>query len=418
MLYNDLFVAYKFPRGIPGIKNIKRPGEDFLITSTLMMYPDLDQCPILGYYLNGSLIHLENFQPPSEWVSLANNKGLHIVLFEPMCLYMAEHTTVPDTTYYFNMGFYSEFTGFEECKDIRSIELDSISLWAKRHGVNNITVHTCDYNAAEQLPHYNKDLNVIYDNVFLKTQVIDPSLKNLDTNKSIEYSFIMRNWRWSPHRCVMTSLLQHHSSIISWTFRNSMEVLMDTPWLKSLEQHSLYPEIATGLDKLNACSPFTIDLICNQAQDITVNTGHHYPETVEVYGRDHHPRNNEGVKETLTGAYQKSFVDLCAETRFAQPTGNYSEKSMMSCLYRTPFILAASPGSLAAMKSLGFKSFDDWWCEDYDTETDHLKRVSMIYDLICEIDSWGAEKQTRIYAEMSGVLEHNHALSVKHRLQT
>ena len=71
----------------------------------------------------------------------------------------------------------------------------------------------------------------------------------------------------------------------------------------------------------------------------------------------------------------ESFVGIVTETRFAQPTGNLSEKTIHTIHCKRPFVLVAPPFTLQYMHKLGYKTFDKWWSEDYDTTTDHFKRM-------------------------------------------
>ena len=75
----------------------------------------------------------------------------------------------------------------------------------------------------------------------------------------------------------------------------------------------------------------------------------------------------------------ESFVGIVTETRFAQPTGNFSEKTIHTIHCKRPFVLVAPPFTLQYMHKLGYKTFDKWWSEDYDTTTDHFKRMEKIF---------------------------------------
>jgi len=62
---------------------------------------------------------------------------------------------------------------------------------------------------------------------------------------------------------------------------------------------------------------------------------------------------------------------------------------------------------------MGFHTFGNWWDESYDRETDHMRRLICILDLIQEIDSYSIEQLNNMYSEMIPVLQHNHAHMVK-----
>ncbi len=110
----------------------------------------------------------------------------------------------------------------------------------------------------------------------------------------------------------------------------------------------------------------------------------------------------------FTTKIQNSFLHLINETRFCSPMQNVSEKSIRPIIAKRPFILAGAPGSLELLKSLGFKTFDQWWCEDYDKEKDHHKRLVMIYHLVNDILNKDNDELKEILCQMQFVLEYNY----------
>jgi hypothetical protein len=62
-----------------------------------------------------------------------------------------------------------------------------------------------------------------------------------------------------------------------------------------------------------------------------------------------------------------------------------SEKTVKPLLVGQPFVIAAVPGFLKYLKSLGFYTFDSLWDESYDQETDDHTRSNMIADLCVKL---------------------------------
>jgi len=73
--------------------------------------------------------------------------------------------------------------------------------------------------------------------------------------------------------------------------------------------------------------------------------------------------------------YNDCFVDIVTESRYAQPTGNYSEKVYQPMFHKKPFVLVAPPHTLRYLKEQGFKTFDKFWDESYDKEENHQERI-------------------------------------------
>lgn len=107
--------------------------------------------------------------------------------------------------------------------------------------------------------------------------------------------------------------------------------------------------------------------------------------------------------------YENSFVHVISETYFFSDVIHVTEKSYKPMLNKQPFIMMGVPGALAEIKRQGFKTFDQWWDESYDAETDHAKRLCMIVDLIEEICSWNDDKLLQVMTEMKNTIDFNYS---------
>ena len=120
------------------------------------------------------------------------------------------------------------------------------------------------------------------------------------------------------------------------------------------------------------------------------------------------PAAHNSLKSSLQEFYSTAFVDIVTESRFAQPTGNYSEKTYQPIQYKRPFILAAPPHTLKYLKEQGFKTFSDFWDESYDDEFDNAKRMIKLFDLINFIGDKSIHELRQILHDMTPILEFNH----------
>jgi hypothetical protein len=71
-------------------------------------------------------------------------------------------------------------------------------------------------------------------------------------------------------------------------------------------------------------------------------------------------------------------VSIVLETVADGDKIHLTEKTLRPIACAHPFILMAGPGSLAYLRSYGFRTFSDFWNEDYDQEPNTLKRMEMI----------------------------------------
>ena len=86
-------------------------------------------------------------------------------------------------------------------------------------------------------------------------------------------------------------------------------------------------------------------------------------------------------KNTIQGV-SKAFVDVVTETRYASNMINLTEKTIKPIVAHRPFIMVGPVGTISHLQSLGFRTFNKWWDESYDNETNHNKRLEMIYKII------------------------------------
>lgn len=107
-------------------------------------------------------------------------------------------------------------------------------------------------------------------------------------------------------------------------------------------------------------------------------------------------------------AHLKTFVNVITETLTSSNVIFITEKTYKSIYTCQPFIIVGNAGILRKLKELGFKTFDKWWDESYDHETDLEIRIQKIINILEEIASWDLSKCTNIRKEMKEVLIHNY----------
>jgi len=128
-----------------------------------------------------------------------------------------------------------------------------------------------------------------------------------------------------------------------------------------------------------------------------------------------HPghKPNERENTNILRFYNDFFVDVVAETYTAGLTFFPTEKTFRPMFGFTPFIAFGPQNFLNTLKSdYGFKTFDRWWDESYDSYQNY-DRIKQMYRVINLIDSLSDTDAKTMYQEMLPVLEHNF-----NRLQT
>lgn len=364
--------------------------------------------PCLVYMANGRIHDLEGLEHNKKTRDYLNKHGLHIYLYEPLCSYYTEDPCALHGRV-FNMGFYSEFPNVNDSFiDIHAAELDSIEEYVKLNKLYDVTVYTGDYNVHIHYQSQTTHMNLSCYDVCLKKQAF-----NLDTitkkKTHFKKKFISTNWRFTPARAAVCTMLCKRSSHIAWYYRVHRDILTHSPWFDyevAKQNPAFYRNILLNVDRLNDNSPWCLDMHTETALEIQEPGAHFYPQLPgqpdaysPTFHNDHHL--------TLEQFYRESFVDIVCESRYAQPTGNLSEKTFQPIQYMTPFVLVAPPRSLEYLKTLGFKTFSRWWDESYDTETNHIKRLMKVFDIIEYIDSLNDDELSTMYKQMFPTLKKN-----------
>jgi hypothetical protein len=362
------------------------------------------------YMNNGYIEELDNIVHDNQAISLLNKNGLHIYLYEPLCDYHQNATPDEIVGTVHNQGFYSEFKHPIATVDLRAEELDSIYQYAERNNLTNVTVHTGNYNAESWYTHYADKLSLMCDDLFLKTQRKIEGLDETFRNQ-FNFKFVCLNWRFTKHRQLVSTFLASEAGHLSWYHKADFDALSKNLsfnlhlWEQTYPEH--YDRLKRNCDLVMQNAPYTIDVPATEP--IEINNPYHvdiWPKT-ELYKEGETPALRNITANSLAAAYINSFVDIINETRFAQPTANFSEKVFQAIQYQKPFIVVGPPKTLEYIRSMGFKTFNEFWDESYDDELHHGERLAKIFDLIDQIMNTPLEDLRTMYDKMRDTVQYN-----------
>jgi len=394
-----------FYRNVPNIAdNLHNP---FVNDNVFSKIPEVHT---MVYMNNGYIEELDNIVHDAEAIACLNQQGLHIYLYEPLCDYHKNATLDKIVGTVHNQGFYSEFKHPTASEDLRAEELDSIYNYATRNNLTNVIVHTGNYNADIWYTYYTDKLQLICDDLFLKCQRKIEGLDETFRNQ-FNYKFICLNWRFTKHRQLVSTFLASDVGHLSWYHKADFDALSKNLsfnlhlWEQTHPAH--YDKLTRNCDLVMQNAPYTIDVPA--AEPIEINNPYYvdiWPKT-ELYKEGETPALRNIVANSLAPAYINSFVDIINETRFAQPTANFSEKVFQAMQYQKPFIVVGPPKTLEYIRSLGFKTFNEFWDESYDEEQHHGERLAKIFDLIEQIMNSPLEDLRIMYDKMRDTVQHN-----------
>ena len=140
-----------------------------------------------------------------------------------------------------------------------------------------------------------------------------------------------------------------------------------------------------------------------------------YPDIVDVVNKIDLPRLFPGEDTTRMSSCWLDQFDLCAqslvyhvtETVYAGRRLQLTEKSFKPIALGMPFVSSATAGSLAYLRSYGFKTFGKFWDESYDLETDDFVRAEKVAALLKQLDDLSEQNKQELFQSCWPVIEHN-----------
>lgn len=105
--------------------------------------------------------------------------------------------------------------------------------------------------------------------------------------------------------------------------------------------------------------------------------------------------------------YANTKFEVVLETLFDDSRVHLTEKTLRPIACGHPFILAATPGSLAYLRDYGFKTFDGIIDESYDLETNPVKRLELIIAIMASITKWTEAEQKHNWNKINKITAYN-----------
>lgn len=126
-----------------------------------------------------------------------------------------------------------------------------------------------------------------------------------------------------------------------------------------------------------------------------------------------HPLVNEFEKLNSTKMFQPKFLQyaliyLVTETIADYPYPYLSEKTFKGFLIKRPMIIWGAPHSIKRVRELGFKTWDSYWDESYDSISSISDRCKAICNIIEDVSKLNVNQLQDICINMKDVLEYNY----------
>ena len=104
----------------------------------------------------------------------------------------------------------------------------------------------------------------------------------------------------------------------------------------------------------------------------------------------------------------ESLLYLVTETVAHERRHHLTEKTFKPICLRMPFIIVGTTGSLAYLRSYGFKTFNHLWDESYDDEVHNDQRIEKIAFTLKAMDILPAHEKQRLFDMAQEICEYNY----------
>jgi len=119
--------------------------------------------------------------------------------------------------------------------------------------------------------------------------------------------------------------------------------------------------------------------------------------------------NGYEYTDPLTDLYQDIFIDVLSESHAAGTTFFPTEKTIRPMWLKKPFIVFGSKNYLDYLHQMGFRTFNDFWSEEYDG-FEGKDRFNKILQLIDSIAVKSTNELEKMYWDMQYTLDYNYNL--------
>ena len=143
---------------------------------------------------------------------------------------------------------------------------------------------------------------------------------------------------------------------------------------------------------------------------------HIYPDIESVFASTSFPKCFPQENNSPMHSYQLSVFNESAESLLYVVTEtiadgrrqHLTEKTFKPICLNMPFVIVGTAGSLNYLKRYGFKTFDQFWNESYDTETNDIVRIEKIGQLLKELDQLSQTEKQQLFRNASAITQHNY----------
>lgn len=224
---------------------------------------------------------------------------------------------------------------------------------------------------------------------------------DLESSKNRNKKALILNRRIAPHRIITLSLLESDNLLNEVDYSIDFDMYYDPNSLGKdlmvgnsydgqlyLKDTNIKNKMLHGLYKLQKKGKSTVD----------------YEDINGVWGFGFEDKR----------IYMNTYFSVITETLFYENGYYISEKTFKGIAHLHPFVVVGKPGILRYLKKLGFKTFSDFWSEEYDNIEDDSDRMIELNRVISSLIKKTNEEWDSLNEQIIPILKHNRETLLKY----
>ena len=227
--------------------------------------------------------------------------------------------------------------------------------------------------------------------------------------ESIKYPYVSLNNQPRTHRIYLLARLLE-TQILDQGMITFHPGLMPIEHLKQQRPQSLY-RVPPGLHLRTTYPPTRINdnLILSSDQHKMYHAHSHLVfHPIKHSAVDGMPHGAEYPQNTYQPAFlQEALWNVVTETVGEYPHSFITEKTVKAILTKRPFIVIGGPGTLATLRSCGFRTFDHLISEDYDQLPTVASRIDAAVQELKGFCNMSPGELQDFYSEVKSITDYN-----------
>jgi len=178
----------------------------------------------------------------------------------------------------------------------------------------------------------------------------------------------------------------------------------------------LYNIFKQGLENNHISAPRICQYECVDISSIAQKYVNVYHDIADVFDQAELPRLFAGEGRQEMHSYQlgnfteaaDSLVYVPTETVYFGRRTHITEKTFKAIALEMPFALIAPAGSLRYLREYGFRTFADIFDESYDLETNDVRRIEKVTQLLKDLNNLSVTERQQIHQACLPIVEYNY----------